>query len=332
MYVILDWVANHTGWDHSWLKTNPEYYTKNEKGEITHTVGADWYDVADLNYDNKNMRAKMLNAMKYWVEEADVDGFRCDVASMVPVDFWEHTSAELRKIKPLFMLAEAEKVALMKKAFDMSYAWGAHHRMNQIAQEKATVKIWDEEIEKIFSTYEKDDIFMNFVTNHDENSWNGTVKERMGNAAEAMLALTYCTPGMPLIYSGQEYDMNKRLRFFDKDTINKVKGTVWPVLEKLAILKQQNKALYGGKKAASYQRIKTSNNAHILAFSREKEGDKITFIANLSSKETTFTVEKEGKYTNYFTHKKTLFSKKAPQTFKAWEYKILIEESVVHYE
>ena len=106
MYVILDWVANHTGWDHVWLKNHPEYYTKNEKGEITHTVGTDWTDVADLNYDNLEMRAEMLEDMKYWLKEVHVDGFRCDVAGMVPVDFWENTVAELKKIKPVFMLAE----------------------------------------------------------------------------------------------------------------------------------------------------------------------------------------------------------------------------------
>jgi glycosidase len=324
MYVILDWVANHTGWDHVWLKSHPEYYTKDEKGEITHTVGTDWTDVADLNYDNLEMRAEMLEDMKYWLKEVNVDGFRCDVAGMVPVDFWENTVTELKKIKPVFMLAEAWEPNLLKNAFDMDYSWDTYHRMNAIAQGKETVKNWDERLAQIDTLYQKDDILMNFVTNHDENSWNGTVKERMGDASEVMLALSYCAPGMPLIYSGQEYDMNKRLLFFEKDTISKTKGKVWPLLVKLGELKNNNKALFGGKNAASYTKIPSSDDENILIFSREKEGDKITFMANLSNKEVTFTSEKEGELIDFFSNEKFVFSKEKPLTFKAWEYKILI--------
>jgi 1,4-alpha-glucan branching enzyme len=324
MYVILDWVANHTGWDHVWLKNHPEYYTKNEKGEITHTVGTDWTDVADLNYDNLEMRAEMLEDMKYWLKEVHVDGFRCDVAGMVPVDFWENSVAELKKIKPVFMLAEGWNPNLLENAFDMGYSWDTHHRMNAIAQGKETVKNWDARMAQIDTLYQKDDILMNFVTNHDENSWNGTVKERMGDASEVMLALSYCAPGMPLIYSGQEYDMNKRLLFFEKDTISKTKGKVWPLLVKLGELKNTNKALSGGKNAASYTKIPSSDHKNILIFSREKEGDKITFMANLSNKEVTFTSEKEGESIDFFSNEKFVFSKENPLTFKAWEYKIFI--------
>ncbi|HEY9169375.1 MAG TPA: alpha-amylase family glycosyl hydrolase [Lutibacter sp.] len=325
MYVILDWVANHTGWDHVWLKDHPEYYTKDEKGEISHTVGTDWTDVADLNYDNLEMRAEMLEDMKYWLKEVNVDGFRCDVAGMVPLDFWQHSIAELKKIKPIFMLAEGWEPYLFDNAFEMGYSWDTHHKMNAIAQSKETVKNWDERMTQIDTLYKKDAILMNFITNHDENSWNGTIKERMGDASEVMLALSYCAPGMPLIYSGQEYDMNKRLRFFEKDTIPKIKGKVWPLLVKLGELKNDNKALNGGKKAASYTRIPSSDDKNILIFSREKEGDKITFMANLSKKEVTFTTGIEGESIDFFSKEKLVFSKEKPLTFKAWEYKILID-------
>jgi glycosidase len=173
--------------------------------------------------------------------------------------------------------------------------------------------------------YAKDDILMNFVTNHDENSWSGTVKERMGDASELMLALSYCAPGMPLIYSGQEYDMNKRLLFFEKDTINKTKGKVWPVLEKLGKLKNTNKALNGGKKAASYTKINSSDDNNILIFTREKEGQKITFMGNLSNKEVNFAFKKEGESTNYYTNEKVIFSGESKETFKPWEYIIFID-------
>ncbi|MHB1147641.1 MAG: alpha-amylase family glycosyl hydrolase [Lutibacter sp.] len=324
MYVILDWVANHTGWDHVWLKSHPEYYTKDEKGEITHTVGTDWTDVADLNYDNKEMRTEMLSAMKYWLKEANVDGFRCDVAGMVPLDFWENTVTELKKIKPVFMLAEAWEPNLLENAFDMAYGWDTYHRMNAIAQGKETVINWDNRMKQIDTLYQKDDILMNFITNHDENSWSGTVKERMGDASEVMLALSYCAPGMPLIYSGQEYDLDKRLKFFEKDTIPKTKGKVWPLMVKLGELKNNNKALNGGKNAASYTKINSSNEKNILIFSREKEGNKVTFLANLSNKEVTFTVEKEAESIDFFTNEKFVFSKVKPIILKAWEYKILV--------
>ena len=136
MLLILDWVANHTGWDNPWITEHPEWYTKDSTGDITHTVGTDWTDVADLNYDNKDMREAMKDALKYWVQEFDVDGYRCDVAGMVPVDFWNNVRAELDSIKPVFMLAEAEQLDLHEKAFDMGYAWHFHHIMNQIAAGK----------------------------------------------------------------------------------------------------------------------------------------------------------------------------------------------------
>lgn len=322
MYVILDWVANHTGWDHIWLKENPEYYTKNDKGEITHTVGTDWTDVADLNYDNKEMRAEMLKAMKYWLTEVDVDGFRCDVAGMVPNDFWNHTIAELRKVKPIFMLAEGWEPELLENGFDMAYAWDTHHKMNDMAQGKATVKDWNKRMKQIDSLYKKDDILMNFVTNHDENSWNGTIKERMGEAGELFTALTYVAPGMPLIYSGQEYGLNHRLKFFEKDEIPRVKGKEWELLEKLGKLKNENIALYGGKNAASYQSINVQNEK-IVAFKREKDGKSILFIGNISDKPQTAKKMVKGEFKDYIKGVKVTIADEF--TLQPWEYKILIK-------
>ena len=225
MYVILDWVANHTGWDHVWIEEHPEFYTKNENGEIIDPINPDtgeswgWTDVADLNYDNKALWTEMRKDMRYWVEEQNIDGFRCDVAGEVPTEFWESAVEEMKQVKPIFMLAESEDKDLFEKAFDMGYNWEGHHILNAIAQGKQNAKDLSDYMKKIDTTYQEDDYLMNFVTNHDENSWNGTVNERMGNAAEVMTALSFTLPGMPLIYSGQEYDMQKRLRFFEKDTI-----------------------------------------------------------------------------------------------------------------
>jgi 1,4-alpha-glucan branching enzyme len=332
MYVILDWVPNHTGWDHTWLKTNPEFYTKNAQGEITEPLKADgspvgWADVADLNYDNKGLRKEMIKEMKHWLIKENVDGFRCDVAGSVPTDFWQEAIPQLRATKDIFMLAEAWEPALLKDhLFDMAYNWDTHHKMNAIAQGKENVKVWDDRMTQIDTLYEKDDILMNFVTNHDENSWNGSVKERMGAASETMLALSYATPGMPLIYSGQEYDLNKRLLFFEKDTIPKIKGKVWPLLEKLGALKAGNKALNGGKKAADYTRLKTSNNSTVLAFKRQKESDTVWFVANLSNKDQSFKTDLSGVFTDALSGGTLNLSKDKTLDFRPWEYHFLVKK------
>lgn len=325
IYVILDWVANHTGWDHVWLKEHPEFYTKDDKGEITHTVGTDWTDVADLNYDNQEMRAEMLKAMQYWLKEEGVDGFRCDVAGMVPVDFWESTITELKKIKPVFMLAEGWEPELMENAFDMGYGWDTHHVMNHIAKGENTVAAWDKRMKQVDSMYAADDILMNFTSNHDENSWNGTVQERMGDAKELFAVLSYVAPGMPLIYSGQEYDMDKRLLFFEKDTIIKQKGVFYPLYEKLGKLKNENVALHGGKSAASYERIRTSADDKVLVFKREKENKTVIFVANMTKESVKFTAEYEGEFTEYLSGESIKSVKGQEYDLTPWQYLILVE-------
>ncbi|WP_124979394.1 alpha-amylase family glycosyl hydrolase [Nonlabens xiamenensis] len=282
MFVIMDWVANHTGWDHKWMEKHQEYYTRNAEGEITHPIGTDWTDTADLDYGNLDLWEDMSSAMLYWVKKHDIDGFRCDVAHEVPTEFWDYATTLIEKEKPVFMLAESEKKDLFKKSFDMGYNWEGHHIMNNLAQGKASVEKWDAYMEKVEEEYEEDDILMNFITNHDENSWNGTVQERMGQAHELMLSMSYTIPGMPLIYSGQEYGLDHRLKFFEKDSIPKEKGRVWEAMKRLGQLKAENPALHGGKNAAAYKRLKTSDDEHIYAFERSKDGHTVYFVANIS--------------------------------------------------
>lgn len=330
MYVILDWVANHTGWDHNWIEEHPEFYTQNEKGEVIDPLNPDtgeswgWTDVADLNYENKELRKAMREEMKFWVKEYNIDGFRADVAGEVPTDFWEEAVSDLKKEKDIFMLAESEDKGLFHNAFDMGYNWEGHHIMNEMAQGKKSPKDWDAYMQRIDTTYQEDDYLMNFVTNHDENSWNGTVAERMGEASETMLALTYTLPGVPLIYSGQEYDMDKRLRFFEKDTIPKKKGKVWPILEKLGTLKNSNKALHGAKQAAGYENIKTSAEDKILAFRRHKDGEELIYIANMSKGNVSFSIEKEGTFKNYMNGEKIEIKTDEKMELNPWQYLILL--------
>ncbi|MNX91896.1 hypothetical protein D3C86_1240130 [compost metagenome] len=166
---------------------------------------------------------------------------------------------------------------------------------------------------------------MNFTSNHDENSWNGTEYERMGDGVEAFTALTYLLPGMPLIYTGQEYDLNRRLKFFEKDSIPKTKTKMFSIYEKLGALKNSNIALNGGKNAASYKRLATSADTNILAFERGKENERVFFIGNLSKKDQEFTAPVEGTYTNYMTGEKVTLAKDQKFNFKAWQYYILVK-------
>ena len=227
MKVVLDWVANHTAWDNSWIIDHPEWYTHDSTGKITDPIGEDgkswgWTDVADLNYENDKMRKAMIDAMSFWIKECDIDGFRCDVAMEVPVDFWNEASKQLNQIKPIFMLAESEahKPRMFDSAFDAYYGWEMHHVFNKIYAGELS----SSEIIRVMN--EKDSICgdhvfpMNFITNHDENSWNGTIDERLGESWGAMAVLSYSLRGMPLIYSGQEVGLDHRLSFFEKDSID----------------------------------------------------------------------------------------------------------------
>lgn len=324
MYVILDWVANHTAWDHAWVKEHPEYYTTDKEGKMVSPF--DWTDVVKLNYDNAGTRKAMISDMGYWLKTANIDGFRCDVAMEVPRDFWDLAFAELGKIKPIFKLMEAEQPDLMENAFDMCYGWEFHHIMNGIYQGKKTVKDIDTYMIEHFKKFAKDDITMNFTSNHDENSWNGTEYERMGDAVETFAALTYMTTGMPLIYNGQEYDFNRRLKFFVKDELTHTKGKMFQVYEKLSALKNSNVALNGGKNPASYTRLTTSADDEVLAFEREKNGKKVIYIANLSKDNKAFTAPIEGTYINYMSGKKVSYTKDEKLVYRPWEYHILIKQ------
>jgi alpha-amylase len=324
IYVILDWVPNHTGWDHIWLKTNKDYYSQNDKGEVIHPKDTDWTDTADLNYDNLDMRKQMISDMKYWLKSEGIDGFRCDVAGSVPTEFWQEAIPQLRAEKDILMLAEAWEPELLKgNLFDMAYAWDGHHLLNGLAKGEKNVQDLEKYIHETYiDRYEKDDILMNFVTNHDENSWNGTIKERMGDKSEMLTALSYVLPGIPLIYSGQEYDLNHRLKFFEKDAIPKAKGKTFTLLEKLGKLKNTHLALNGGKEKARFNVLKSEKDIFILK--RTKGNKKLLFIANFSDVASKIRILENGDFTNLLTNKKvklnnTLFA------IGANEYKILVE-------
>jgi len=324
MYVIIDWVANHTAWDNVWMKTNPEFYTIDKEGKFVSPF--DWTDVVELNYENKNLWNAMKNAMKFWVDECNIDGFRCDVAAMVPLEFWKWAIPQLESKKKLFMLAEAHEPEL-HEAFDMTYSWQLKDLFVGVGKKEKTAVDFYNHFEKEKIEYPRDAYRMTFTSNHDENSWHGTDKERFGDAAKMFAVLSNIVPGMPLVYSGQEAGLDKRLLFFEKDPIEWKKSEMRELYTKLFTLKKKNKALWNGAAGGEFLKV-VSDNENLFAFIRENGDKKVLAFFNLSSLPIDFTIEDSeigGSYIDLTTNKKHLVTNKFNFRLEAWGYKVLFK-------
>ena len=326
--VILDWVANHTAPDSEWTK-NEGWHYRDSLGNLM--VQYDWTDISKLNYDNQDMRNEMLKAMHWWMDSIGIDGFRCDVAGEVPTDFWNWAMADLRQTHPdMFTLAEDEAKApeLTESAFDMYYGWSLHHTMNAVAEGKATVEDMWANLAKTDSMMHPEAIRMNFISNHDENSWNGTEQERMGDAVPLFIAFCYVVPGMPMIYTGQLSGNHHRLEFFEKDMIDKDEAYAEADLYHMMNgLRERNKALFSPEVGAPIVRIATDNEK-VFACVRQKEGrwhtNTVIAVMNMSGEEQNVTLDLagyEGTYKCLCGHKHKI---EAAQEFtlKPWGFKI----------
>ncbi len=333
MKIILDWVPNHTGWDHAWITAHPEYYTQDSLGNIIDPIDPEtgeswgWTDVADLNYDNAEMREKMIGEMLFWLNEVDVDGFRCDVAAEVPDDFWAQAVPQLRAAEPeIFMLAESNHPPHRNEEwFAMTYGWPHHHLMNEIAQGKAEPLALDTLLQEYHERYKKG-YAMQFLTNHDENSWNGTIEERMGEAADAMAVLAFTLEGMPLIYSGQEAGLDKRLKFFEKDQIDWGNYSRQAFYATLLDLKHRNPAIWNGTAGGKLQRIFAEDADAIYAYRRVKGEKEVVVILNLSDTLQEFTLSGEavsGEYTNVFANSTMTVTENMGMQLNPWSYLLL---------
>jgi oligosaccharide 4-alpha-D-glucosyltransferase len=322
--VILDWVANHSAWDNPWAEYHPDWYTKDDKGNMV--APYDWNDVADLNYDMYYLRREMIKSMAFWVRECDIDGFRCDVAGEVPLDFWEDARRELEAIKPIWMVAEnADQLFLMNPAFNANYDWGFHHLMNQIAKGNEPASHVFDHFEQVNNAYPVGSYPMQFITNHDENSWNGTVYERLGEGHKAFAALSFTVPGMPLIYSGQEAGMKKRLKFFEKDPIAWGNYSLMDFYSTLNQIKGENPALWNGTAGGDVVEIDHHEPESVVAFVREKEGNKVLVVINLTDKKQDVKLqlgEHAGVYRDLFNQDKKSLNKRAPMFLDAWGYHV----------
>ncbi|MBM7556077.1 alpha-amylase family glycosyl hydrolase [Halanaerobacter jeridensis] len=289
MKVIIDWVANHTAWDHKWVEEHPEWYKKDEKGNI-HSYVYDngeelehWTDVIGLDYSEPKLREKMIEALKYWVRETNIDGYRCDVAGLVPTEFWERARKKLDELKDVFMLAEWEEPELHEEAFDMTYDWEFHDLMIEIAEEtKDTLDLKDYVEED--DEFPEDAYRMAFTTNHDKNTWEASDEEFFGEGFLAFSVLAATLQGMPLIYGGQESGLDKRVDFFYKDQIEWDDYQYAEFYQRLLKLKKNNPALWNGQYGAQAE-VLPETDENIFAFKREKENNQVRVIINFSNEE-----------------------------------------------
>ena len=282
MRVILDWVANHSAWDNPLAEQHPEWYTRNPEGEMMPPEGTDWSDVIDFDYSQPGLRRYMTESLTYWVREFGVDGYRADVAGYVPLDFWETARAELNAIRPVFMLAEWDAIDLHAKAFDATYGWAWKDRMQKIAHGEGNANTMRDYYITQKITWPHAAYRMNYTDNHDQNSWDGVASEIYGPAYEAAIALSFVGPGMPLIYNGQEADLDHQLAFFEKDRIDWKVGEYDGLFRRLIDLKTQEKALWNGRYGGVYVDVPNSASEHVLSFVRGEKGDRVFAVFNLS--------------------------------------------------
>ena len=322
--IILDWVPNHSGWDNPWIANKSWYHTDTEGNIIP--PNNDWTDVAWLNYKNQDMRRAMIDAMSYWVNTFDIDGFRADVAAGVPTDFWKAANAQLQAIKPLFMLAEDQSVqSLLDDAFITNYNWELKDFINAVAVSRKDRTDFEAMAKNQSFTYPTRSFPMNFITNHDENSWSGTEFDRLGDAVPALAALTFTYPGIPLIYSGQEVGNTKRLAFFEKDLIEgiTVTNSTTVFYTKLVSLKSKNAALWNNS-AAKLVSIPGNNNS-VIAYSRVSGSSKVLTVINTTAttqKVTLELVKLNASYYLFTTGKLTKLKNMLTLTLKPWQYEI----------
>lgn len=340
--VIIDWVANHSGWDNPWISQHPDWYTKDSAGDITIPIGTDWSDVADFNYDNQDLRDEMAKAMAFWVSEYDVDGFRADVAHSVPVEFWEQARTTIEQVKPVFMIAEdGGNLALLRNAFDTNYAWGMMGLFNDLGKERDNASKFRLFLKSSAFEYTDGLYQMVFTDNHDENSWNGTVFERMGDNVKNMAVLSFTIPGIPLIYGGQEIGLDRRLAFFEKDNIGfpekQLWGTSdWEIFYKTLIdLRTNNPALWSAGAGGALKPLHY-DNSDVIAFSRTVPATKdsaentVLVLVNISKDPESQEInlgELSGTYKDFFSSEEITLTETQTLDFEPHSFRVLVRQN-----
>ncbi len=330
--IIIDWVANHAGNDNVWITEHPDFFCYDSSNQIIHPNG--WEDVSKLDYANEQMEAAMIDAMKFWIDVCDVDGFRCDMAHLVPLDFWKKARTQLQKAKAdLFWLAECEEPHY-HQVFDATYTWKWMHATEDFCKNDGDINKLAALLAEYQFTFPKDALRVYFTSNHDENSWNGTEYEKYGNAAKALAVFSCTWYGVPMIYSGQELPNQKRLFFFDKDCIEwNEQCELHSFYKTLFHLRKINKALDASDPNTAPYIIKINadslQNDKVLAFIRKNKKDEVLVILNLSSEKVSFQIldnTLNGKFINIFVKEVIDLTHTLNIELQPWDYKIYEKE------
>lgn len=327
MYVILDWVANHSAWDNPLIDEHPDWYTRDAHGRITHVPGTDWTDVADFDYSQPGLRRYMTESLEYWVREVGIDGYRCDVAGYVPLDFWEQARRRLDAIKPVFMLAEWESRDLHAHAFDMTYAWRWYELMHNIANGKANAGALAGYYADARNTWPADAMRMTFVSNHDKNSWDGTQFEQFGDALAAAIVLSVVGEGMPLLYGGQEAGLDRRLAFFEKDPIDWRQHWVGDLYQRLFALLHDNTALWHASRGAPLVPVTNNQPQRVFSFIRANQRDKVFAVLNFSDEPVRVRFDDalhHGRYRDWFSDQTVSVDAATELDLQPWAYRVLV--------
>lgn len=304
--IIIDWVANHTGWDHEWTLLHPEYYLKDvNTGGFKMASGME--DIIELDYNNPNLRKAMIEAMRFWVLNTDIDGFRCDLAFWVTLDFWIEARTALEENKNLFWLAETDPLEHPDylQVFDAAYTWTWMHETKKYYEGSVSL----EKLISVLNQYDTvaggNNIPLWFTTNHDENSWNGTEYEKYGAMAIPLAVLSFTWNGIPLVYNGQELPNKKRLAFFEKNSIEwNTQMEFENFYTGLSNLRKNNKALLAGTpKVTTYLLNTNQHNHQLFAYLKKNEEQEVFVILNFGTTAVNIGFDDKlltGKFTNVF--------------------------------
>ena len=330
-HVVLDWVANHTAFDHAWITEHPDWYVHDSSGKIINArdnegKDTDWTDVAELDFTKPAMREAIISAMRWWVDTMHVDGFRCDVAGGVPIDFWIHARAALATSRAdLFWLAEAESLEA-HRAFDATYGWELHHLLNDISQGKKPTSELDAYFARQRATYPRGAMRMYFTSNHDENSWNGSEFERLGaNHLPSFVLSATAMSSIPLIYTGQEVSMHKRLRFFDRDTVDWSGASLAGFYRAMTALKHTQPALANGAFGGAQTTLAVAD--HVYAFSRTRGRNTVVVALNFADAPASVAYQsfaQPGTYTDWFDHSTLELKASGVIAVPAHGYRVLV--------
>jgi glycosidase len=322
MRVIIDWVANHTGWDHKWTTEHPEWYKRDElTGNFKQASGME--DIIELDFTNERMRKAMITAMRFWIDNCDIDGFRCDLAFWVPVEFWSEAKSALNALKELFWFAEADPLDSpdYMTVFDAAYTWTWMHKTEEYIKHRFSLN----ELLQVLDKYHLSaGIKTWFTSNHDENTWNGTEYDKYGSAALALAVFSCTWPGIPLLYSGQELPNKKRLAFFEKDVIEWTEPCeLHEFYKKLLHLRLCHPALNNG---CTVIRIHTSGDEKVICFVRRDKEHEILVAINFSAVPLRIDIYDRrvaGVFENVFDQERTDLKNSRHLPLKAWGWQLL---------